>query len=84
MNWSAALVTLVATGVVTVTSTLPADPAGEVAAISVPETTEYVAAARPKSTALAPVKPVPVMVTAVPPAGRPATGLTALTVGATS
>ena len=38
----------------------------------------------PKLTALAPVKPVPVMVTVVPPAGGPATGLTAVTVGAAS
>jgi hypothetical protein len=33
-------------------------------------------------TALAPVKLVPVMVTEVPPAGRPDEGLTAVTVGA--
>ncbi len=35
----------------------------------------------PKSTAVAPVKPVPVMVTVVPPAVGPAVGLTAVTVG---
>ena len=35
-------------------------------------------------TALAPTKPVPVMVTVVPPASGPATGLMALTVGAAS
>ena len=36
----------------------------------------------PKLTALAPVKPVPVMVTELPPAIEPATGVTAVTVGA--
>ena len=38
-------------------------------------TVKLVAALAPKSTAVAPVKPVPVMVTAVPPAGGPAVGL---------
>ncbi len=38
----------------------------------------------PKSTALAPVKLVPVMVTVVAPPGGPATGLTAVTVGVVS
>ena len=35
----------------------------------------------PKLTAVAPVKLVPVMVTEMPPASGPATGLTAVTVG---
>ena len=35
-------------------------------------------------TALAPLNPAPVTVTAVAPAGRPATGLTAVTAGAAS
>ena len=42
------------------------------------------AAVLPNFTAVAPVKPVPVMVTAVAPAGTPTTGLTAVTVGAAS
>jgi hypothetical protein len=36
----------------------------------------------PKSTAVAPVKPVPVIVTLVPPAVGPLLGLTLVTVGA--
>jgi hypothetical protein len=51
--------------------------------ISVSETTvKDAAGVAPKSTALAPVKPVPVMVTGVPPAIGPALGATELTVGA--
>ncbi len=42
------------------------------------------AATEPNMTALAPVKLVPVTATGVAPAGTPATGLTALTVGAVS
>ena len=41
-----------------------------------------VAALVPKSTAVAPVKPVPVTVTLVPPAVGPAVGLSPVTVGA--
>ena len=55
-------------GVVTVTSTMPV-PAGLSAVIVVSLTTvTSVAAVVPKSTAVAPVKPVPVIVTNVPPA----------------
>ncbi len=51
--------------------------------IWVSESTVKVAAGvEPKSTAVAPVKSVPVMVTVVPPAVGPAVGLTAVTVGA--
>ncbi len=58
--------------VVTVTSTVAAACAGDVAVIWVSETTvKVVAAVEPKSTAVAPVKPVPVMVTEVPPAAGP-------------
>jgi hypothetical protein len=42
------------------------------------------AGAEPKLTALAPMKLVPLMVTEVSPASRPATGVTVLTTGATS
>src|SRR6266568_4318045 len=49
-------------------STVP-DPGGLVAVICVPESIAYVAALTPsKLTPVAPVKPVPVMVTLVPPA----------------
>jgi hypothetical protein len=43
-----------------------------------------VAAFEPNKTAVAPVNPVPVIVTELPPDGKPADGLTALIVGATS
>ena len=45
---------------------------------------KLVAAVEPKLTPVAPLKPVPVMVTEVPPARGPAAGLMALTVGAAS
>ena len=68
-------------GVVTVTSTMPV-PAGEVAVIDVSlATVRLVAAVVPKSTAVAPVNPVPVTVTDVPPAVDPEVGLTPVTVG---
>ena len=69
--------------VTTVTSTTPL-PAGSVAVICVFELTEkLVAAVSPKDTAVAPVKPVPVRITLLPPASGPAAGLTTLaTVGA--
>src|SRR5437764_823305 len=73
----------VATGVVTVTSTVPAAPAGEVAVIEVAEATvKVVAGVAPNLTAVAPVKLVPVMVTEVPPAVEPVVGERAVTVGA--
>ncbi len=69
-------------GVVTVTSTTP-EPAGLSAVTLVALTTvRLVAAVVPKSTTVAPVKPVPVMVTRVPPAAGPEVGLRAVTVGA--
>ena len=43
---------------------------------------KLVAATVPKTTLVAPVKPVPVMVTVVPPAGGPEVGETPVTVGA--
>ena len=69
-------------GVVTVTSTVPV-PAGLSAVIVVSLTTvKLVAGVVPKSTAVAPVKPVPVIVTEVPPAAGPLVGLMPVTVGA--
>jgi len=83
VNWSAAPVALVPPGVVTVTSTTPAAPAGEIAVTDVLLfTTTPVAAVPPKFTPVAPVRLFPVMVTEVPPAIGPELGLTEVTVGA--
>jgi hypothetical protein len=82
-KWSAADFAEVPVGVVTVTSTVPADPAGEVAVIDVSElTVNEPALVAPNVTADAAVSPEPVMVTVVPPAVGPALGLTAVTVPA--
>jgi hypothetical protein len=57
--------------------------AGDCALIELgPVTLKLVAGVEPKRTAVAPVKFVPVIVTAVPPAVEPDEGLTALTLGA--
>src|SRR6478735_9103093 len=83
VNWSLALVALVPLGVVTVMSTVPALCAGDVAVIDVALlTVNEAAAVAPKLTAVAPVNPVPVIVTDVPPAAGPLVGLTLVTVGA--
>ncbi len=84
MNRSADEVALVPLGVVTVTSTTPAAWAGAVAVIEEVEVTVKAAGAEPKSTALVPVKPVPVIVTGVAPVVGPAPALSALTDGASS
>jgi hypothetical protein len=69
-------------GVVTVTPTAPV-PEGLSAVIVVSLTTvTFVAAVVPKSTAVAPVKLVPVIVTRVPPAAGPLVGLSPVTAGA--
>jgi hypothetical protein len=66
-----------------VTSTVPALPAGEVAVTVVAFTSvTLVAAFAPNSTAVAPVRFVPLIVTVVPPPVGPEDGLTAVTVGA--
>ena len=79
---SAEPVALVPLGVVTVTSTIPL-PGGEIALIEVALlTVNEDAAIDPKLTAVAPVKPVPVMVTLVPPAAGPVFGFTPVTDGA--
>ena len=70
-------------GAVTVMLTVAADTAGLVTVIWVALTTSTpVPSVVPKSTAVAPVKAVPVTVTLVPPAVGPELGLTAVTVGA--
>ncbi len=68
-------------GVITVTFAIP-EPAGLAAVIVVALTTvTLVAAMMPKSTTVAPVKPVPVIVTKVPPAAGPVVGLRPVTAG---
>jgi len=80
--WSAPEVADVPPPVVTVTSTVPAAPAGAVAVIEVSELTVKPSAfAAPNFTAVAPEKPVPVIVTGVPPAVGPAVGEIDVTVG---
>ena len=64
------------------TSTVPAACAGAVTWISVSEMTViFVPASPPKVTPVAPVKPVPVIVTTVPPAVGPVVGATLVMVG---
>jgi len=66
----------------TVTSEVPKLPAGAVAVIVVAlVTVNVVAEVAPNLTAVVAVNPVPVIVMDVPPAGRPAAGLTPETVG---
>ena len=81
MNWSAAEVGDVPPTVVTLTSTVPV-PAGEVALIDVAEfTVKPVAEVAPNVTAVAPEKPLPVIVTVVPPASGPDVGEMDVTAG---
>jgi hypothetical protein len=69
-------------GVVIVTFTVPAVPAGTVASRAVSDRTmKSVAGVLPKLTALAPVKPEPVTVRTLPPAVLPEDGVTAVTAG---
>ena len=76
VNWSAgAFTTEVPPAVVTVTSTVAAASAGEMMVIEVEElTTRPVPAVVPNFTTVAPVKPVPVTVTGVPPPVGPLRG----------
>ena len=83
VNWAAAEVGDVPAGVTTVTlTTPPAMSAGLTTVIVVSVTTvRPVPGVVPKSTAVAPVKPVPVIVTRVPPAAGPLVGLRPVTEG---
>ena len=73
---------LVPLGVVTSTLAVPAVPAGIVAVIVVAFTTiTAVAAVPPIVTAVAPAKPLPVMITDCPPTYGPDDGLMDVTVG---
>jgi hypothetical protein len=66
---------------VTITLATPAVPAGVIAVIEVSlTTTKLVAVAPPMITAVALVKPLPVMVTGVPPAVEPVAGEMPVTV----
>jgi hypothetical protein len=68
------LVDDVPSGVVTVTSTVPV-PDGDVAVIEVSEfTAMVVAAADPNLTEVAPVNPLPITLTTVPPVAGPELG----------
>src|SRR5579872_5277044 len=61
---------------------VPAVPVGATATIEVSETSvKSVAAVGPNSTFVAPVKPVPVIVTVLPPSVGPEEGLTDVTAG---
>jgi hypothetical protein len=82
VNLSAATSALVPAGVVTVTSTCPGPAAGEVAVIDVVLSTVKVTGVPPNDTPVAPLKFVPEMATAVPPAVLPPAGLSPLTTGA--
>ena len=82
MNWSAATVADVPPAAVTVISTVPAAPAGEVAVICVALFTVYdVALVLPNFTAVAPLNAVPVITTEVPPLTVPEDGVIPVTVG---
>jgi hypothetical protein len=74
VNWSAAEVALVPPSVMIVTSTVPV-PAGEVAVMLVSDITLYLEDATvPNLTVVAPVNPVPVIVTDVLPVEGPLAG----------
>jgi hypothetical protein len=73
VNRSAAVTAEVPDGVVTLMSTVPV-PAGLVTVIRVPESAVMVPATPAKLTPVAPARPVPVIVTAVPPAVGPLAG----------
>jgi hypothetical protein len=82
VNWSAGLVADVPPGVITVTSTVPAEAAGDVAVTDVGElTVKLEAGVGPKSTTEAFSRSVPVIVTVVPPPVGPTEGLTPVTAG---
>jgi hypothetical protein len=84
VNWSAAPITEVPPAVDTVTSTVP-DPEGVVAVHEVVETQVAVVPVVPKVAVVPPgTKPMPVMVTTVPPITGPVVGAMPVTPGAGS
>jgi hypothetical protein len=81
--WSATVVALVPPGVVTETSTTPADPAGDGTLICVSLlTVKPGALVVPNRIPVVPVKPVPVIITGVPPITGPVGGEMPETAGA--
>ena len=84
MNWSDELTAELPVGEYTVTSTVPeAEAGGAIAVMDVSELTVKDAAGTvPNSTWLAPVKPLPVTVTLVPPAVLPLVVPSDVTAGA--
>ncbi len=82
MKWSDDDTADVPVGVLTVTSTVPDAWEGETAVIEVSELKVKLAATPPKYTTLAPVKPVPLTVTVVPPAVVPEVPVRLVTAGA--
>ena len=79
---NALCVETVPAGVVTLTQAAPAVPDGVVAEIAVAlMTVRPVAAVPPMSTEVAPVNPVPIIVTVVPPATGPYVGVMLVKVG---
>jgi hypothetical protein len=82
VNWSLDEVAEVPPGVVTVTSTVPALSAGEVAVMEPATSFVTLAVVVPNLTAVAPPRLEPVIVTLVPPAVGPELGATLATVGA--
>src|SRR5579884_421196 len=80
VKWSELTSGLTPAGAVTVTSTVPGDPGGVMAVISESESTSNWAAWVPKSTWVAPVKPVPRIWTRLSPSGGPGWGDTPVTV----
>ena len=83
MNWSLLVVGEVPEPVVSVRSTVPADPLGAVAAqLVVDEQSTDVAAVWPKLAVVDPTtNPLPVTLTTVPPPRGPATGVIPVTSG---
>ncbi len=81
MYWSAKEVALVPVGPATCTSTVPAEPAGAVAVMSLSVLTVKAAATPPNVTLEAPVNPAPVTSTELPPDVGPADGKTLSTLG---
>jgi hypothetical protein len=82
VNRSAVTAALVPPGVFTLMSRVPADCAGATATISVLDFSANIADTEPNRTVVAPVNPVPVMVTEVPPALGPDDGEIFVTFGA--
>jgi len=82
VKWSAVTAALVPPGAVTFTSTVPAEWVG-LTIVSVEPFTTFmpVPDVPPNVTAVAPVKPVPLIVTEVPPAADPLVGDTLVIVG---